>query len=113
LVFDERCKQNLTGYIHKPDVKKYGTIGIITNPPGLRTFLQLASEKQLKDGQFIVLTAGRDGSISELSSFREIEQYVSHIPLQVPEEINQKIDEIMSMTPEKDGISGWMSFRLV
>jgi ferredoxin len=73
LIFDERCIQNLAVYALKPEVKIYGTIGIVADAPVIRSVLQLAAENQIREGEVILLHVSADGRVSELSRFPEME----------------------------------------
>ena len=64
LVFNASCSQNLAGYLLKHEVKRLGKLGILANVAALRSMMQLASERQVKDGEVFVLFANPDGSFN-------------------------------------------------
>jgi formate dehydrogenase (coenzyme F420) beta subunit len=98
LIFNQDCVQNLVTYIHKPEVKSFGNIGIIANIPALKTILQLASENQVKDGDLTIITATDDGKIIQFESLSEIEQFLEGKPLMVPAGMHSAVDKIMEMS---------------
>lgn len=101
-IFDESCRQNLALYIHKPEVKAFGKIGIIANVPAIKTLLELAAENQIKDGQILALTVGKDGEVIEFTNFASMEDYVAKNPVQIPPPAQKKLDYINSMSiPER------------
>lgn len=100
LIYDETCTKNLVTYILKPEVKKFGKIAIFANPPALKTILQLASENQIQDGQYLMLTV-KDGKVLELSNFSEIEQYLKTLQAPPKPEPLKKIEELEAMSVEQ------------
>lgn len=97
----ERCKNNLVSYLHKPEVKTFGKIGIVANYAGLRTLLQLTAENQLKDIELITLTVSFEGEVIELNNMEEIEGYISkHRPV-ADEKDAKRIEEIEHLSREE------------
>lgn len=95
LIYNDNCKQNLVTYLHKPEIKSVGKIAFVANLPALKTVLQLASENQVKEGDYIYLTVDKQGNIIQFSNFSEIENYVSANPERPPEPMLQKKAELM------------------
>lgn len=100
LVFDETCAKNLVTYILKPEVKKFGRIAIFVNIPAMKTILQLASENQISDGQYLLLTV-KDGNVIELSTFSEIEEFLKLNPIKPKPEALNKLNELKAMPLEQ------------
>ena len=98
LIYDERCVQNLALYLLKHEVKHFGKIAITAPLPVLRTILQLASENQVKDGEFIVLGISEDNQLIEFLDFKAIENYISSQNLRIHENEKELIRKIEEMT---------------
>lgn len=97
LVFDATCTQNLATYLTKAEVRAMGKAAIVATPSTLRSILQLAAEKQLREENVLAL-AVLDGGVSELSSFEAIEQTVATIPDAMSEDDQRMIDKLMAMS---------------
>jgi ferredoxin len=106
LIFDERCKQNLITYFHKPEVKRFEKIGVMANVPALRTILQLASEHQIKEGDLRILTIAPDGKVIEFENFKEIEGYVADKIQPPPPPVKARYEQIMNM-PLSERMAFW------
>jgi hypothetical protein len=78
LVFDAACTQNLATYLTKAEVRAMGRMAIVAVPSTLRSILQLAAEKQLREENVLAL-AVIDG-VRELGTFDAIEEAVATIP---------------------------------
>jgi ferredoxin len=98
LIFDAGCTSNLAGYLLKPEVKKLGKIGILTNISALRSILQLASEFQIKDGEVVVLFPNQDGSWSELNDFQSIETILEQAETGITADEQSMISRLEAMT---------------
>jgi formate dehydrogenase subunit beta len=97
LVFDSACTQNLATYLTKAEVRAMGRMAIVTGPSALRSILQLAAEKQLREENVLAL-AVLDGNVTELSTFDAIEQTVATIPDALSETDQKMIDKLMAMS---------------
>jgi len=56
LIYTADCKNNLSVYLHKPEVKQAKKIGILGNIATLRALVQLTSENQFWEIEKTVLT---------------------------------------------------------
>lgn len=102
LIFDDRCTQNLAGYLVKKDIKQLGRMAIVSTVSTLRSIIRLAGEHQLKEGNVIALIADKNGEAKLLSSFEEIETYISTQPIGLKEEDKVLMAKIEAMTlPER------------
>jgi formate dehydrogenase subunit beta len=76
LVLDEACTQNLAVYATKHEVKRLGKVAIISLPCTQRALLQLMAERQLRDGEVVVL-AIEGGSVKEITCAADLEEHVA------------------------------------
>lgn len=87
LVFNSDCRNNLSVYLHKKEVKDAGKIGLVANVATLRSVIQLLSENQLGTLSLTYLTVNTDGELVVLSSAEELEAYVqANFPTCRPED---------------------------
>jgi len=101
LIFTSDCKNNLSVYLHKPEVKQAKKVGIVGNMPTLRSLLQLISENQLWDTEKTILTVNGKGEVITLGSTEELEAYVQvNFPNYRPED-QEMIDKLNAMTREE------------
>jgi formate dehydrogenase (coenzyme F420) beta subunit len=100
LVFTPECRNNLSVYLHKPEVKQAQKIGIVGNIATLRSLLQLMSENQFWNLEITVLTIeGED--VIQLSHAEELETYVqTHFPDYRPEDLDM-LEKLKAMTREE------------
>jgi formate dehydrogenase subunit beta len=96
LVFDAACSQNLATYLTKAEVRVMGRMAVVAVPSTLRSILQLAAEKQLREENVLAL-AVIDGGICELATFAAIEEAVATIPDTMSERDRQMIDKLAAM----------------
>jgi ferredoxin len=101
LIFDERCVHNLALYFKKKEVKKLGKAAIVASLPLIRSLLQMASENQVKETDFMVLGMTKDGGVVEFTGFKDMEAYVASSNLDLPEKDREMLRRIESMTPEE------------
>jgi ferredoxin len=97
LVFDAACTQNLATYLTKAEVRAMGKMAIVAIPSTLRSILQLAAEKQLREENVLALTV-LDGSLRELATFAAIEETVATIPDAISNADQQMIDKLTAMS---------------
>ncbi len=76
LIYDDRCVQNLAGYLYKKEVTRLGKPVIVANIPTLRSILRLAVENQLANGSFSALVEETPGQFTELRELAEIEHFL-------------------------------------
>ncbi|MDP4268302.1 MAG: 4Fe-4S dicluster domain-containing protein [Bacteroidota bacterium] len=101
-IFDQRCKQNLAVYLNKHEVRHFGKMGILAPLPVMRAILQIASEAQIKESDFVAIGITPDGHYVELPDFKAIENYISslHSELLTDEEM-QEIAKMDAMTMDE------------
>ncbi|HEX7500864.1 MAG TPA: hypothetical protein VF524_11265 [Polyangia bacterium] len=97
LVVDTACVQNLATYLTKPEVRALGRMAIVAIPSTLRSILQLAAEKQLREENVLAL-AVIDGGVRELGTFDAIEEAVATIPDAIGESDQKMIDKLVAMS---------------
>jgi formate dehydrogenase subunit beta len=97
LVVDAACVQNLATYLTKPEVRTLGRMAIVAIPSTLRSILQLAAEKQLREESILAL-AILDGAVRELATFDAIEETVATIPDGIGEADQKMIDKLTAMS---------------
>jgi len=98
LVFDDRCLQNLTVYLSKSEVRKIGKPAVVVTLPGLRTILQLASEKQVAENDIIVLGISPEGALLDLPGFKAITDYVASANLDYTDAEMRNLDEVLKLS---------------
>jgi ferredoxin len=97
LVVDAGCVQNLATYLTKSEVRALGRMAIVAVPSTLRSILQLAAEKQLREENVLAL-ATIDGSIRELATFDAVEETIATIPDAIGEADQKMIDKLTAMS---------------
>jgi ferredoxin len=97
LVVDAGCVQNLATYLTKHEVRALGRMAIVAVPSTLRSILQLAAEKQLREENILAL-AVMAGAVRELATFDAIEETVATIPDAMGEADQKMIDKLTAMS---------------
>lgn len=97
LVLDEACTQNLATYLTKAEVRALGRMAIVAVPSTLRSILQLAAERQVREENLVTL-AILDGSVHELASFAAIEEVVAMVPDVMSDGDGKLLDTLMAMS---------------
>lgn len=97
LVLDSACAQNLATYLTKHEVRALGRIAVVALPSTLRSILQLAAEKQLREENVLAL-AIVDGGVLALATFDAIEEAVATIPDAIGEADQKMIDKLTAMS---------------
>jgi ferredoxin len=97
LVADAACTQNLATYLTKAEVRAMGRMAIVALPSTLRSMLQLAAEKQIREENVLAL-AIIDGKLVELLTFEATEQAVATIPDAISAGDRQLIDKLTAMS---------------
>jgi ferredoxin len=88
---------NLATYLTKHEVRALGRMAIVAVPSTLRSILQLAAEKQLREEQVLAL-AVIDGKLAGLATFDAIEQAVATIPDAISDTDRAMIDKLTAMS---------------
>ncbi len=97
LVVDAACVQNLATYLTKAEVRALGRMAIVAVPSTLRSILQLAAEKQLREENVLAL-AVMDGAVRELPTFDAIEEVVATLPDAISAADQAMIDKLVAMS---------------
>jgi ferredoxin len=97
LLLDDKCTQNLATYLTKAEVRAMGRMAIVALPSTLRSILQLAAEKQLREESMLAL-AVMDGTVKDLATFGAIEETVATIPDAISEADQKMIDKLTAMS---------------
>src|SRR5512141_760010 len=97
LVVDAACTQNLATYLTKHEVRALGRIGIVALPATLRSILQLAAEKQVREENIVAL-AVLGGQVQEIATFDGIEQAVATVPDAMSDKDRAMIDKLTAMS---------------
>ena len=97
LVVDAACTQNLATYLTKAEVRALGRMAIVAIPSTLRSILQLAAEKQLREENVLALGI-LDGKLRELATFDAIEEAVATVPDAISEVDQKLIDKLTAMS---------------
>jgi ferredoxin len=101
LVHDEGCWQNLATYLTRPELRRIGRAAIVATPAVLRSILQLAAEKQLREEDVLALAVA-DGSLRELAGFAAIEEHVGTAQTPLDASAQQAIERLAAMSvPER------------
>lgn len=101
LIWDDSCTNNIAVYLTKSELFDTSTTVLVANLPALRTVLQLASENQLKQEQWIILTLDAQGEVIQFGNLEEISAYMADYPVLISEEDRQLVEKIQSMTREE------------
>lgn len=101
LIFNAECKNNLSVYLHKPEVKQAVKVGLVANVATLRSVLQLLSENQLWSLTLTLLTVNRAGELVVLSSAEELEAYVQANFPTCRAEDQEMLDKLNAMSREE------------
>jgi ferredoxin len=107
LIFDSRCVQNLAVYLTKKEIKVLGKPAIVAPIQVLRSIIQLASEKQIKEEDLVVLGITPDSKLMEFESFAAIETYISANRIEIDDKYLKIIDMIRSM-PVSERFEYWV-----
>jgi ferredoxin len=97
LVVDAACTQNLATYLTKAEVRALGRMAIVALPSTLRSILQLAAEKQLREENLLAL-AVLDGNLRELATFDAIEEAIATVPDAILDADQKLIDKLTAMS---------------
>jgi formate dehydrogenase subunit beta len=100
LILDAACTQNLAVYATKHEVKQLGKVAVVALPSTQRALLQLMAERQLRDGEVVIL-APEGGSYKEITSAAALEEHLAlKIAALEPKE-RALLDQLNAMSREK------------
>ncbi len=97
LVLDAVCAQNLASYLTKAEVRALGRMAVVALPCTLRSILQLAAERQLREDNLLAL-AVIEGKLRELAGFDAIEEAAATLPDAIEEADQRMIDKLVAMS---------------
>jgi ferredoxin len=100
LVLNDKCVQNLAVYLTKHEIKKLGKPGIVAPLPVTRAIYQLMLEKQIADGEIVVLSIKNNGIITELTDNKSIRSFISDVPSGLTSEEKARLSEIKSLSQQ-------------
>jgi ferredoxin len=101
LILDDRCVQNLAGYLTKREVRAIGKTAIVARVPVLRSIHQLAYEEQIKEGDIAVIGISDSNELLDLPDLKSIKEYVAKNPLTLTPEEQAEVDKLDKMTREE------------
>jgi len=101
LIYNKDCKNNLSVYLHKPEVKQAKKIGILANIATLRSLVQLTSENQFWDIEKTVLTINDQEEVLVFGNMEEVEAYVQANFPEFTEEEKKLLEKLEAMTREE------------
>ena len=97
LVLGEPQGQNLATYLTKPEIKAMGRVAVVATMQALRSILQLAAEKQLRE-EMVLALAVMDGAVLEFATFSAIEEFLATRTDAMPEADRQLIEKLSAMS---------------
>lgn len=101
LIWNGKCVQNLAVYLTKPEVSKFGKIGIVANISVMRSILILISEQQVKPDDLVVIGIANDGSVLDIPDLSIMQAYIEKSDLNISAEYRKKLDELIALKPEE------------
>jgi len=75
LIYSDDCSTNNAVYLTKKELIGNDKIAIIATYKEVASIIQLNKENQIKKENLMVLTVGKDGDVTELTSFEEMEKF--------------------------------------
>lgn len=101
LIWNNDCVQNLAVYLTKPEVRKFGKMGIVAKLPVMRSIMVLISEQQVKNEDIVVIGISDDGSVLDIADTTVMQAYIEKSDLSNSPGYRQKLDEIIALKPEE------------
>ncbi|MCX5682645.1 MAG: 4Fe-4S dicluster domain-containing protein [Planctomycetota bacterium] len=100
LVYDDLCKQNLSVYLRKPEVRVRGPVAIVAPPAAMRSIMVLASETQLSEATVLAVGNGSYHGVLDLAGAATLlkEKYADLAP---PKELFEQLAKLGAMSPEE------------
>jgi formate dehydrogenase subunit beta len=100
LVYDDLCKQNLSVYLRKPEVRVKGPVAIVATPAAMRSLMVLASETQLTEATVLAVGKNVYHGVLDLAGVAALlkEKYADLAP---PKELFEQLAKINAMSPEE------------
>jgi ferredoxin len=97
LVWDEACTMNLAGLLTKQEVRAAGPVAIVGGTRMLRSLLQLAAERQIRDGEVVALVP-TDGTPTVLATAAAVEEHLALVPHGMPDADRDAIARLKEMS---------------
>ncbi|MGD0835461.1 MAG: 4Fe-4S dicluster domain-containing protein [Polyangia bacterium] len=97
LVLDPACTQNLATYLTKAEVRALGRTALVATPSTLRSILQLAAERQVREENLLALVP-LAGTIKELTTFADIEAMVATLPDEIARADQEMLTQLGAMS---------------
>jgi len=94
LIFDDRCKQNLSLYLTKHEVKHHGKIAIVATVPVMRTIVMLLTEYQIKEENIKVIGISPEGQVLDLPDLGVMEKYLQSLQVDHPKKEKDLIEKL-------------------
>lgn len=101
LVHDEDCIHNLATYLTKPELRLLGRVAIVARPAVLRSILQLAAERQIREPDVLALAVSDDGAVRELATFAAIEEHVASLADELHPFTKQALERLAAMSTQE------------
>lgn len=105
LVHDDSCWHNLAAYLTRPEVRRMGRAAVVARPAVLRAVLRLLAEKQVREGDVLVLAVA-DGSWRELPTPTAMQQLAAELPDALYPATQQELGRLAAM-PLADRQAWW------
>ena len=101
LILDDRCKNNIAVYLTRKEVLGDGPVGVVATPKVLRSALQLLSENQIREGEFLFIV-GKDASgVEVMADKAAVQAYADTHPDAPNPKVEQRLHEIEAMPREE------------
>ena len=100
LVLDEACSQNLAVYVTKKEVKRKGKVAVVSLPSTQRALMQLMAERQVQDGDLVVLAA-EPGGLKELTTAAALEEHLALEVDALDAKDKAKLEQLLAMSREE------------
>lgn len=101
LIYSPECRNNLSVYLNKPEVRKVGNVLLVANPSTLRSILQLYAENQLSGLQLKVLVSDENNEWQLLTTPQEIESVVQSRKPVVPQPVLDELERLRKLSREE------------
>lgn len=75
LIYSDDCSTNNAVYLTKKELTGDDKVAIIATYKEVASIIQLNKENQIKKENLMVLTVGKDGDVTELTTFEEMEKF--------------------------------------
>lgn len=101
LIYSDDCTTNNAVYLTKKELTSNDKVAIIATYKEVASIIQLNKENQIKKENLIVLTVDKDGNVTELSSFEEMEKFCTENTPSPDPVVTALIEKIDKMSREE------------